>query len=156
MSDNVPHASFTTNEHDRAEAAKLTARLAESQQSGSKSKDYQRVPSVCLARGAHKYVLIAAREPGGGELRHFVTSREGARYHRHAANPTVNALESSGYEDIEILGGGRVNLDKDAKKIAIFGFSYGFGQADHELSKKVVEDDSRYKDYEITVSNEGY
>jgi phosphohistidine phosphatase len=153
MSDNVPEASCTTNDFDQKEAAKLKARLANQKTRG---KRFERVQSVSIADGAHKYVLIAAREPGSTELRHFVTSRRGAAYHRNAAEPFVYKLEQSGYEDIVIEGGGRIYLDEGSKKISIFGFSYGFGQADHERSKRVVLADARFKDFDVTVSNEGY
>ena len=153
MNDNVPEASCTTNDFDQKEAAKLKARLANQKTHGTK---FKRVQSVSIADGAHKYVLIAAREPGRTELSHFVTSRRGARFHRNAAEPFVYKLEQSGYEDIEIVGGGRIYLDEDSRKISIFGFSYTFGQADHQRSKQVVLADERFKGFDVTVSNEGY
>lgn len=153
MNENIPEASCTTNDFDQEEAAKLKARLANQKTHGKK---FERVQSVSIADGAHKYVLIAAREPGRTELSHFVTSRRGARYHRNAAEPLVYKLEKSGYEDIAIEGGGRIYLEEDSKKISIFGFSYTFGQADHERSKRVVLADERFKDFDVTVSNEGY
>lgn len=146
---------FTTNEEDKAEAAKLKARLASSA-SHSHASSHQVVPYVSIAKGAHKYVLIKAREPQSGNESYFVTSRRGAAYHRNAAEPLVFQLETNGYSRIEIVGGGRISLDEDAKKISIFGFSYSFGQGDHNLSKAVIHADARYKDYTIDVSNDGY
>ena len=85
-----------------------------------------------------------------------MVSRKWAQYHRDAAEPMVETMERSGYSSINILGGGRISLDKGSKKISIYGYSYGFGLADHALSKSIVEMDDRYKDFEITWSNEGY
>jgi phosphohistidine phosphatase len=166
MSQADPDGLYTTNEEDQKEVAKLKARLTEANESSSANHQHQRqnpppstatiVPSVSLDDGAHKYVLIKAEEPGSGLLQHFVISRRGAGYHQNVAEPTVYTLERHGYRAIEIAGGGRILLDEDEKKISIFGFSYGFGQADHAISKKVIEADERFHGFDITTSNEGY
>jgi Janus/Ocnus family (Ocnus) len=125
-------AMYTTNEEDQREAAKLKARLEDNKSSSSGlSADATAttgpIPNVTMAEGAHKYVLISALLPGGGQRQHFVVSRRHAAYHRNAAEPMVEALEQNGYSSISILGGGRISLDSAAKTIAIYGFSYGFG-----------------------------
>ena len=76
--------------------------------------------------------------------------------HRNVAEPFVETLEECGYISIQILGGGRIECDRNEKKILIYGFSYGFGRADHEISQNVVREDPRYKDFKISWSNEGY
>eukprot|EP00542_Grammatophora_oceanica_P004497 CAMPEP_0194062714 /NCGR_PEP_ID=MMETSP0009_2-20130614/78313_1 /TAXON_ID=210454 /ORGANISM="Grammatophora oceanica, Strain CCMP 410" /LENGTH=70 /DNA_ID=CAMNT_0038714557 /DNA_START=16 /DNA_END=224 /DNA_ORIENTATION=- len=58
-----PSAEFTTNAHDQAEAAKLKARLASSASATASAASIQRLPSVSIDEGAHKYVLISAEEP---------------------------------------------------------------------------------------------
>lgn len=122
---------FTTNEEDQREAAKLKARLEESQ-GGNSTSAFSRVPSVSIDEGANKYVLISAIVPGqGSERQNFVVSRKGAEYHRNAAEPMIDALERCGYSSISILGGGRIRCDSDGKKISIYGFSYGFGQVSY-------------------------
>ena len=148
----------TTNAEDQAEASVLKARLAEQsqQESSGNHRNFRPMISVQIDPGAHKYVLISARTPNDGTDRYFVASKRGASYHRNVAAPFVQELEEHGYQHIQIVGGGRINLDKDAKKISIYGFSYSFGQPDHEISKRVVQTDSRYGDYDITTSNEGY
>jgi phosphohistidine phosphatase len=152
--------SFTTNEEDQRKAAELKARLADDSKDNHPaavhSNDYVRVPNVSIDEGTHKYVLISARLPGGTERQNFVTSRRGAEYHQNAAEPFVEALERNNYTSIRITGGGRIALDNDKKTCSIYGYSYGFGLADHALSKAVVESDSRYLDFDITCSNEGY
>mmetsp|Transcript_15606 Transcript_15606/g.28213 ORF Transcript_15606/g.28213 Transcript_15606/m.28213 type:complete len:180 (+) Transcript_15606:1-540(+) len=158
MSNNISQEEYTTNELDRTESVKLKARLAASEQKQGKHKpsDFKPIDSVQIAQGRHKYVLVSAREPTSPEFTYFVTSRRGAAYHRNAAEPLVYSLKEAGYEDIEIKGGGRILCNNDEKKIWVFGFSYSFGQANHETSKRVILADERYKDYDVTVSNEGY
>lgn len=116
------------------------------------------MPSVTIANGAHKYVLISARakhETEGSE-KYFVTSKRFAEYHRHSAEALIDKLESGGYTNIRVLGGGRIYLDDEKKLVRVFGYSYGFGRADHAISKKVIEADERYQDYDVTWSNDGY
>ena len=98
--------------------------------------------------------MIQAEQDGKTE--YFVTSRRGAHYHRNAAEPLIEQLESAGYYDIEVTGGGRIDLNEDEKAIKIYGFSYSFGQGNHAISREVVLDDPRYKGWDVTISNEGY
>jgi phosphohistidine phosphatase len=158
----------TTNEEDLREAARLQARLRDSSGPAEGSGDgfshtgpgvdsastAPLVPNVSIADGAHKYVLISAVRDN--DRQHFVVSRRGAAYHRDAAEPTVEALERSGYTSINILGGGRIRLDVDNSTIAVYGYSYGFGLADHALTKAILERDPRYATFDITWSNDGY
>mmetsp|Transcript_3742 Transcript_3742/g.5640 ORF Transcript_3742/g.5640 Transcript_3742/m.5640 type:complete len:210 (+) Transcript_3742:3-632(+) len=124
------------------------------------SSNWIPVPSVSIAKGRHKYVLMSALEPSqsnDNELpTHFVTSRTNASYHKDAAEPYVALLQRNGYRDIRIKGGGRIYMCRDKRIVEIFGHSYGFGRADHDLSKSVVEADESYSDYTVTWSNEGY
>jgi phosphohistidine phosphatase len=159
---------YTTNEDDLQGAARLQARLrtqaeeqpgtADNIPTGSTSSTGRATlppfPNVTIDDGAHKYVLISAVRHN--ERQHFVVSRRGAAYHKDAAEPVVEALERSGYTSIAILGGGRIRLDKDNATISIYGYSYGFGLADHELSKSIIQKDPRYESFEITWSNDGY
>ncbi|CAI2384452.1 unnamed protein product [Moneuplotes crassus] len=51
-------------------------------------------------------------------------------------------------------GGGRIKHDEEAKTIEVYGYSQGFGKADHEVTTAKLKD--KYPDYEITWSDEGY
>ena len=151
--------NFTTNEEDQREAKKLEARLQRADDDDFETNDassYERMPNVRIAEGAHKYVLITALLPDKNQRQHFVTSKKHASYHRNAAEPFVYELEQKGYRSISILGGGRITLDKEKNTIFIYGYSYGFGLADHAISKSVVDKDPEWEGYEVTWSNEGY
>jgi phosphohistidine phosphatase len=54
------------------------------------------------------------------------------------------------------IKGGRILKDSKSKKINIFGYSYGFGKADHELAVEVVEESGLYEGYTLNWSNDGY
>jgi len=157
--DQPPTAATTTNEEDLREAAKLQARLQNKRHgrrssSGKSNKAIQKAPSVEIAEGVHKYVLIRASMDG--EEQYVVTSRRGASYHRNAAEPMIAKLEAAGYYDIDVTGGGRIDCNETAKTIHIYGFSYGFGRANHAVAQQTVQSDPRYADYDVTISNDGY
>lgn len=65
-------------------------------------------------------------------------------------------MEENGCKDIRVTGGGRILLNQEERKIEVYGYSYGFGLADHAKSKDVILGDERYKDYDVSWSNEGY
>jgi phosphohistidine phosphatase len=153
---------YTTNAHDLAEAAKLHAQLEQDNNAPHRpllpSQQY-RIPSVSIDSGAYKYVLITARPPTNSSSsieEVFVHSKRGAQYHRNVAEPLIPILQQCGYTDIRITGGGRILRDDDDAIIKIFGYSYGFGRADHALAKDVVEKSGKFAGYSITWSNDGY
>mmetsp|Transcript_24119 Transcript_24119/g.35926 ORF Transcript_24119/g.35926 Transcript_24119/m.35926 type:complete len:162 (+) Transcript_24119:62-547(+) len=157
---------YTTNAHDLAEAAKLQAQLEQdsnandnSPSSSSSAHHQYRIPSVSIDSGAYKYVLITALTPNNSHNNKpevFVHSKRGAQYHRNVAEPLIPILKQSGYTDIRIKGGGRILRCDDDHIIKIFGYSYGFGQADHALAKDVVEKSGKFVGYTVTWSNDGY
>lgn len=158
----------TTNEADKQRAAELVNRLKTTTQNIQDTddktinniSDSDRIPDVEIAEGRHKYVLIKAIWNKTGDIQYIVTSRYGASYHNDAAEPMVAKLQRAGdgraYSNIEITGGGRINCNSTTKEIEIYGYSYSFGQAVHEISQNVIQNDSRYSDYKITWNNDGY
>lgn len=53
------------------------------------------------------------------------------------------------------VGGGRIRHDSDVKSILIYGYSQGFGRADHSIAQKLLK--QHYSSYgDIEWSNEGY
>ena len=160
-------SKFTTNARDLQEAANLQARLSAAAAAaaeaipknttpGNNRVDDEAIPAVSIDEGAHKYVLVSAVPPSSSSglerstTRLFVYSKRNAKYHVNVAEYLVPQLESSGYTDIQIKGGGRIRRDDGDKRIHIFGHSYGFGMADHESAKGAVGRCAKYQDYEVT------
>jgi phosphohistidine phosphatase len=56
----------------------------------------------------------------------------------------------------KVTGGGRIECDPNNKTVRIYGFSYGYGLADHTISQSVIQADPTYDGYTVTWSNEGY
>ncbi|XP_021375310.1 14 kDa phosphohistidine phosphatase-like [Mizuhopecten yessoensis] len=64
------------------------------------------------------------------------------------------AIEEKGL-DCECVGGGRIDHDPGNKRIKIYGYSKGYGRADHSVTFLVLQKKFG-SNYNITFSNEGY
>lgn len=165
------NGDYTTDAVDQAEVARLKEYLADD--SGRKkhvptqnSKD-SNISFVSIDEGRHKYVLIQATCSSGEDSRQqqqqqqekshlFVVSHRGAHYHRNVAEWYIPKLQNQGFSNIEIQGGGRIIRDDINKLIKVFGYSYGFGQANHEVATRVIRSDRRFQSYQVSWSNDGY
>ena len=55
----------------------------------------------------------------------------------------------------DCIGGGRILHEPEKKQLFVYGYSQGFGRADHKLSVQILK--RKYQDYiSIEYSNEGY
>ncbi|XP_023234020.1 14 kDa phosphohistidine phosphatase-like, partial [Centruroides sculpturatus] len=54
----------------------------------------------------------------------------------------------------ECVGGGRIRHKSEEKKIDVYGYSQGYGKADHNITCEILK--RKYPDYKITITNEGY
>uniref|UniRef100_A0A3Q2QTG3 14 kDa phosphohistidine phosphatase n=1 Tax=Fundulus heteroclitus TaxID=8078 RepID=A0A3Q2QTG3_FUNHE len=63
-------------------------------------------------------------------------------------------LEGGGLLDCECIGGGRIKHEPDVKKIHVYGYSIGYGRANHAVTTEKLKD--QYPDYQVTWDNEGY
>ena len=93
-----------------------------------------------------------------------------AEYHADVYDKTESEVTSAGL-DCECLGGGRIEHRPGEKYIKVtphvsrlmlytelglqvYGYSMGFGKANHERSVEILK--TKYKDYKIEWSDEGY
>ena len=76
-----------------------------------------------------------------------------AEYHADVYDKTESELTSAGL-DCECLGGGRIEHKPQQKYIKVYGYSMGFGKANHQRSVEILK--TNYKDYTIEWSDEGY
>ena len=85
------------------------------------TKSDSRFPTVDIDTGRFKYVLIQVTDPDGNTY-HLVRGHAGPTYayHYNVATPTVNKLREAGWKH-EVLGGGRIEHNVEAKKILVYG-----------------------------------
>jgi phosphohistidine phosphatase len=76
-----------------------------------------------------------------------------AEYHADIYDEVEEPLRIMGL-DAQCLGGGRIKHDKANKYIKVYGYSMGYGKANHE--RTVDELKKKYPAYKIEWSDEGY
>lgn len=122
------------------------------------SDNLSSVPEVIIdPEGTFKYVLIkvyAPQTPDGTEpSKMIVRGNKRGCYHADIYDETLSKLQPLGL-DSECVGGGRIKHTPQEKKLFVYGYSQGFGKADHKITVQLLK--KSYKDYDITWSNDGY
>lgn len=105
--------------------------------------------------GKFKYVLIKIyTDDEGLNCKNIVRGYGWAGYHADIYDDTSERLSGLGIHT-ECLGGGRILHNPDTKTVTVFGYSMGFGKADHSISTELIK--KRYPSYDnITWNDEGY
>ncbi|XP_072947464.1 14 kDa phosphohistidine phosphatase-like [Epargyreus clarus] len=104
--------------------------------------------------GVFKYILMKVYEKDQATsepLKIIVRGYQRCNYHSDIFDEVQAKLHPL---DLEPFGGGRISHDPDNKKIHIYGYSQGYGKADHEITAKLVKE--AYPSYTISISDEGY
>ncbi|XP_047483492.1 14 kDa phosphohistidine phosphatase-like isoform X1 [Penaeus chinensis] len=121
------------------------------------SAKLDQVEDVDIDTGRFKYILIKVHDSpeGGPEVtKHIVRGYCSAGFHADVYDKVVPGIEAKGL-DCECVGGGRILHEPDNKSIEVFGYSQGYGKADHSVSVELLK--KKYPDYaKITFSNDGY
>jgi len=115
-------------------------------------------PASVIDNGTFKYVLIEAyaTDPENPDQEHsklLVRGNITAEYHADVYDVEEESLRDKGL-DCQCLGGGRILHEKSRKYIKVYGYSVGFGRADHTKTVEVLK--ATFPDYEIEWSNDGY
>lgn len=102
--------------------------------------------------GRFKYILIKLYI--GDHTKYIVRGFKWAEYHADIYEREESSILPPGIET-ECVGGGRIQHDDGDKIISVFGYSMGFGRADHSITVGLLQ--KKYPDYaKISYSNEGY
>lgn len=122
------------------------------------------IPEVDIdSSGVFKYILIkltTGTKDGDVLTRDVVRGYADCSYHTDIDDrleSQLNQLKKAGSLENymkRVLGGGRINHDAEAKTIKVYGYSQGFGKADHTVTVEMLN--KVYPDYDITCSDEGY
>ncbi len=106
--------------------------------------------------GVFKYVLVEAyaEDEAGAEVsKLLVRGTASAEYHADIFDPEDEKLREAGL-DGQCLGGGRILHESANKYLKVYGYSVGFGKADHTKTIDVLK--SAYPGYKMEWSDEGY
>uniref|UniRef100_A0A0N5A2X2 Sex-regulated protein janus-B n=1 Tax=Parastrongyloides trichosuri TaxID=131310 RepID=A0A0N5A2X2_PARTI len=102
--------------------------------------------------GVFKYILIEATDKETKEKKMIVRGYKHCPYHADILDE-VKEKETKDAK-FKCVGGGRINHDSENKSILVYGYSVGYGKADHQISVDILKKD--YPEYTISYSNEGY
>ncbi|XP_055637471.1 sex-regulated protein janus-A-like isoform X2 [Toxorhynchites rutilus septentrionalis] len=115
------------------------------------------VPLVEIDEGIFKYVLIKVygteKVDGSEPAKNIVRGFARAQWHSDIYDEVSSSLAGLGLET-ECLGGGRIEHRPDQKLIKVYGYSQGYGKADHEEVKRILL--TKYMGYQYEISDEGY
>ncbi|XP_037923724.1 sex-regulated protein janus-A-like isoform X2 [Hermetia illucens] len=115
------------------------------------------VPEVDIDEGIFKYVLIKVygkeQSDGMEPSKLIVRGFNRAQWHSDIYDEVRSSVEGLGL-DTECLGGGRIEHRPDNKKIKVYGYSQGFGKADHAKTRDILK--TKYGNYDIEISDGGY
>ena len=104
------------------------------------------------SQGRFKYILVKIKD--GTHQKYIVRGYRRAGYHADIYDEILPELQSLGLQS-DCVGGGRIEHNSDAGTILVYGYSIGFGRADHAITTEILKKFfSSYKS--ITFSNEGY
>ena len=112
----------------------------------------EKIPLVYIdPNGVFKYVQISCN----GKI--YVRGIKKYKYHKgifKSFNAEIEKLNLNKKINTKCIGGGRINHDKENKKILVYGYSNAYGRCEHKLTVEMLK--KVYKDYEINWTNEGY
>ncbi|CAL8072101.1 unnamed protein product [Orchesella dallaii] len=110
------------------------------------------------AKGKFKYILIKvyATDSEGKHVddnsKLVVRGRADCPFHGDILDKFQEETANLEGIDEEILGGGRIL--REGNKISVFGYSQGYGRADHTLTVEILK--RSFPTHDISWSNDGY
>lgn len=115
------------------------------------------IPTVSIdSEGVFKYVLIKVHktEEGAADSEKFIVRGfKWGPFHADIYEATQEKIEKLGLET-ECVGGGRIEHNPSEKKLKVYGYSQGYGRADHEVTTELLK--KEFPDYNISWTNDGY
>jgi len=108
--------------------------------------------------GTFKYVLIKVYKAGSTNkenVTYLVRGHKWAEYHDDLVEECKSQIRNSSSDmKVKCVGGGRIQHDRDRKVINVYGYSVGYGQANHADTCKILK--TYYADYTVEWTNDGY
>ncbi|CAI5439789.1 unnamed protein product [Caenorhabditis angaria] len=103
-------------------------------------------------KGVFKYILIKCVEKSSKAEKLVVRGYYRCNFHADILDETRTATPSD--FTLKCIGGGRIQHNDLDKNILVYGYSQGYGRADHQITVDILK--RKYPDYCITFSNDGY
>ncbi|XP_019888564.1 14 kDa phosphohistidine phosphatase isoform X2 [Ooceraea biroi] len=114
-----------------------------------------KIPDVDIdGHGKFKYILITVEDETNKASKQIVRGYARAQWHADIFDEVNEHVKKHGGLQANCVGGGRIQHDPDEKTIKVYGYSQGFGKADHQVSVELLK--KKYPGYNITWSDDGY
>jgi phosphohistidine phosphatase len=123
---------------------------------GKKIGEVSDVPDVDIAEaGCFKYILIDVRDRGGayGKSKLVVRGDASCSYHADVLGLMEDQIDESKLI-LDCKGGGRMRVNPQTRTISVYGYSMGFGRADHEKTVEILK--KKYPQWTIEITDEEY
>ncbi|KXJ23584.1 14 kDa phosphohistidine phosphatase [Exaiptasia diaphana] len=105
-------------------------------------------------KGKFKYILIRIKDSNDDSVsKCIVRGYRRADYHADILEEVQPRIEALGLVAV-CLGGGRIDHQPGSNSIMVYGYSMGFGRADHQETVRILQ--ANYPSYNISWSNDGY
>ncbi|CAK9296578.1 unnamed protein product [Gordionus sp. m RMFG-2023] len=88
------------------------------------------IPDVIIDEGIFKYILIKISSNDENKL--IVRGYKRSPYHSDIFDEVSESFNKK--LKLECLGGGRINHNPENKEIMVYGYSQGFGKANHDIT----------------------
>ncbi|XP_039970951.1 sex-regulated protein janus-A-like isoform X2 [Bactrocera tryoni] len=141
------------NYHSQFGMYSLAIRLIFQKFSKMAGAKLEAVPSVDIEEGVFKYVLIKVFGNDDSINKNIVRGYADCQWHSDIYDRASESCKGLGLET-ECLGGGRIEHSPNLKLIKVYGYSQGFGKADHAETRRILL--NKYPLYSIEISDEGY
>lgn len=119
------------------------------------------IPAVDIDEGGtFKYILVKLHDAPpnvkgvkGGMF--LVRGHQWADYHADLYEEVESYIARNNitYRS-EVAGGGRIAFNRDRKHIEVYGYSVGFGRANHSISCQLIK--QQFPDFTVEWNNNGY
>ncbi|CAF1518825.1 unnamed protein product [Adineta ricciae] len=123
---------------------------------GKKIGELADVPDVDIAEaGCFKYILIEVRDLGATREQSKLVVRGDAScaYHADVLDLLQDKIDDSKLK-LDCKGGGRIRVNPQTRTISVYGYSMGFGRADHEKTVEILK--KNYPQWTIEITDEEY
>lgn len=118
------------------------------------SKYLKEFPDVDIDTGIFKYMLLKLVDKSANDSKTIVRGYISAAWHDDIFEMTNVQTKKYPNVEVESLGGGRIKHDAQKKTILVYGYSQGYGLAEHSDTADLLK--KHYPDYDVTWSNDRY
>ena len=117
------------------------------------------VPVVDIdSNGTFKYVLLQVNKTGDTKKKnatYLVRGHKWADYHMDLVEGCEREIHDNKLDmKVKCVGGGRIQHDHNRRNITVYGYSVGYGQANHAVTCEMLK--TYYPEYTIEWNNDGY